>query len=292
MAAHLDETLVPTLGALAVAFKLLLESDHPALDDALGSLDATREDLDTLRRRYLGLREVTGDSPASIEALTVISYLLLRWGRASGIHRAGFEIELANELAEMPNAGKGFLVPFWLPAVPGLHQRDLLIPIIAPARTRVLRAYEGLVHHLRRLGDAAPELSTTAILWRVAALSEGLVVGGGGTLARLNLLRSRVAQDSSVSLAEQSLWDPITEHFVFCRDALTHMTCERNGEVKVVFEDAVEFATSPHGDLIPASTAIGFAVLQDIADQVLEMAPPATAWDRVYSEHAWVDDHG
>jgi len=68
------------------------------------------------------------------------------------------------------------------------------------------------------------------------------------------------------------------------------MTCERDGQIKEVFEGAVEYVLAERDGLVPASTALGFAVLQFIADDFATIDPPLLQWERVVHEHQWVDD--
>jgi len=286
--AYIDQTLTPTYGVIGAAYELLLESTDDAVDDALGKLDATRADLARVARRCLDLRRFEANGPAGFDALCVLTFIIGNWGRDSGANRAGFEFELRREATKAGD--KPLYVPFWVPSVAGINQTDLLFPIVAAKRTRALRAYEGLVHHLRSLTADASEVALTAVLWRVAALSDGLARDSGGTAARFNALRFQVAQDPTISDHEKRLWNPLTTRFVHSRDALTHMICEREGVVHEVFETAVEYVLAQRHGLVPAASALGLAVLQEIAVHLSDMDAPTVEWERVQREHLWIDD--
>jgi hypothetical protein len=279
----LDETLVPQYVVLGKAYAVLSELREGPLDDALGELGVGRRDLARLTQRYLACPDI----PAGTADLCILAFLLARSGSSSGLDRARFEAALASELGGQTS---GFFAPFWVPSVAGLRQRRLFFPLVAPRRSSVVQAYEGLVHHVRGLfiSNAVGELSFTAILWRVAALIDGLEPGNQSLYDKMNAVRGRVVQSSTISLIERQLWTPLTKQFSDRRHALSHLVV-RDGHS---FESSVEYALHSRDELVAASTALGLAVLQEVADDLSDMAAPNDEWSRVWSYQGtgWIDD--
>lgn len=285
----LDPALTPTFAVVGAVYRVLLDDNDHALDDALAHFDGARNELNHLANRYFNLHRLGADESASFDALVVMTYLLRTWGTRTRMSRATFEGFVKLQLQEM-SVDHNLYVPFWVPSVACVGLRKLLFPVITASSSGTLLAYRGLVQHLRALPEQASELAVTAVLWRIAALSDGLAPDSGGTLARINALRSRVAADRCIHPSERDLWNPLTSKFVNCRDALTHMVCDRGETIKEHFASAVDFVYAERDTLVPAATALGFAVLQDVALQLVDAPPPLRSWEQAFREHNWLDE--
>jgi hypothetical protein len=181
--------------------------------------------------------------------------------------------------------------PFWLPTAMVGRSRRLPFPLLVLERTPVIQAYEGLIRHLQDLNTGSTEVALTAVLWRVVALSDRLV--DGDTKDRRQQLNLRVARNDSLHDQEKDTWTVLNDAFINYRNAASHMVATRqsDGKVQARFEEAVSYATDNVEELVAASRAIGFAVLQDAAEELARLWPPKDAWATTWRQHEWVGSH-
>lgn len=286
MVADLDASLVPTYGVLGAAYETLLALPEGPLDDALATVGADRDDLIRLQCRYSGYAKLQPETRADCADLSLLACLLHRGGRSASVTRPQLEAALFGGLANSPR----YVVPFWVPAVAGFRANSLFFPLVAPRRSNVLRAYMGLVQHIRSMSAdkiAASELSCTAILWRIAALLDGLEPGDRSLYEKMNAVRHRVVRSDVMSEPEKRLWGPLQKRFSDRRHVLSHLI-ERDGEC---FETAADYAISSKEELLGAATALSFAVLQHVADDFEGLSPRMDDWTRVWSGTEWIEDH-
>jgi hypothetical protein len=283
IAGDLDPAFIPTYGLLATTYRVLGDFPEGALDDALGQLGVERVELVEVAKRYAAFP----DLPSNAADLRVLTFLFGRCKGRSSLERARFEAAVA---AEGEPSLASLFAPFGVPAVAGLRRRSLLFPILVPQRTAVLRAYQGLVEHLRLAEQEAraAELSCSAILWRVAAVIDGLVDAEVGLYEKMNILRNRVANSGSVSDMERQLWQPLTKQFANRRHALTHIAARE----RPTFEESIEYALTERAELVSASSALGLAVLHDIAADLAALPAPQDAWTQVWGLEGtgWIGD--
>lgn len=283
IAGDLDPSLVPRYGLLATTFRVLGDLPDGPLDDALGQLGVERAELVEVAKRYATFPDLHSNAAD----LRVLTFLFGRCQGRSSMERAKFEAALA---AEGPSSLAPLFAPFGVPAVAGLQGRSLLFPVLVPKRTAVLRAYQGLVEHLRLAEQEARagELSSSAILWRVAAVIDGLVDADVSLYDKMNNLRNRVANSGSVSALEKQLWQPLTKEFANRRHALSHIAV-REGPT---FEESVEYALAERGELVSASSALGLAVLHEVAADLAALPAPEDAWNQVWGLEGtgWIRD--
>lgn len=280
--ADLDGALVPTHRVLDAVYGALLQLSGEALDDGLGALGVQRGELERMQRRY-SKHATYGDQPADYFELSVFAFLV---HTVAQHERRGFEVEAFRALAA--SGAASYVAPFGVPAVAALGARQLFFPVAAPRRTSVLRAYEGLVRHLRAFKESdASELAHTAILWRISAIVDGLEPGDSPLYDKMNAVRGRVVQSSVLSEQEKLLWNPLQKTFSSRRHVLSHLIV-RDGET---FETASEYAVTSLDELRALSTALGFAILQEIADDLAQLPPPVRAWGLTWSNTAWIEEH-
>jgi len=280
--AEFDQKLVPTYRVLESVHGTLLLLPEGALDDALAGLGVERDALLRLQRRS-AKHAVYGDVHADYLELKVFTFLLHAATRDEP--RARFEVAAFRMLADegMPS----YVAPFGVLAVASFRVRQLFFPVAAPRRTSVVRAYDGLVRHLRALREEdATELVCTAILWRIAAIVDGLVPGEVPLYDKMNAVRGRVVQSKALSEQEKRLWNPLQKAFANRRHALCHLIV-RDGES---FETASAYAMTSLNELRTVSTALGFAILQAVADDLEQLPPPIEAWEWTWSNTAWIEE--
>lgn len=134
-------------------------------------------------------------------------------------------------------------------------------------------AYEGLLEHLDTLSlsDQGPELSTSAIQWRLVALVDGLEPErsdqhhGQSAATRLASLLRRT-EGLSNSSVERGWLKAVDASLVWRRHALTHLYCEPGGGgPPFTFKTCVEPAV-PIDDLRVMCAGLSLAVMDSVAD--------------------------
>jgi hypothetical protein len=250
-----------------------------------------------LGKRYraldaMGAAPDTGDADA---ALRFLSWVIANVAPAcSGLRPTTFEALIVEKGG--PPAPR-LVCPMWALSVPvarALGGRLPARPVIRSTDADLQRAYEGLLEHFECLYSAhacaSVELSRSAVIWRIAALSDCLVDDVDALDRRLHTLHAQVKGHPGVSEIERSYWrtlDP--SNFAQRRNALTHF--KENGRWDFSSSAESVLGADRLEELMEATAAMSLAVIASVAEGLEGSPPPRGAWSRVWRETEWLDDH-